>query len=107
MTTVQAADNFTPPQIWRRIFWIQTFTIVWMTAEAGVALASAWRARSPALLGFGGVNLIELLSAALVFLGFREERVEGHPEKRSWQIARILLIAMVGFVVIDSAVAFI
>src|SRR5258706_2730222 len=75
MTTVQAADNFTPPQIWRRIFWIQTFTIVWMTAEAGVALASAWRARSPALLGFGGDSLIELLSAPVGFWRFRERRL--------------------------------
>src|SRR5258708_24307163 len=106
MTSVQAADNFTPPQIWRRIFWIQTFTIVWMTAEAGVALASAWRARSPALLGFGGDSLIELLSAALVFWRFRRERVDEHTEKRTAQIAGIFLFALAVFRVIQPAASF-
>ena len=105
MTTVHAADKFTPPQIWRRIFWIQTFTVVWMTAEAGVALASAWRARSPALLGFGGDSLIELFSAAVVFWRFRDERVDERAEKRTAQIAGILLFALAVFVVIDAAVA--
>ena len=105
MTTVQAADNSTPPQIRRRILWIQTFTVVWMTAEAGVALASAWRARSPALLGFGGDSLIELLSAAVVFWRFRDERVEERTEKRAAQIGGILLFALAVFVVIASAAA--
>ena len=105
MTTVQAAGNSTPPQIWRRIFWIQTFTVVWMTAEAGVALASAWRARSPALLGFGGDSLIELFSAAVVFWRFRDERVDERTEKRTARIAGILLFALAVFVVIDAAVA--
>jgi divalent metal cation (Fe/Co/Zn/Cd) transporter len=76
-----------------------------MTAEAGVALASAWRARSPALLGFGGDSLIELLSAAVVFWRFRDERVDERTEKRTAQIAGILLFALAVFVVIDSAVA--
>src|SRR5258708_39663426 len=76
-----------------------------MGAEGGVALASAWRARSPALLGFGGDSLSELLSAALVFWRFRDERVDEHTEKRTAQIAGILLFALAVFVVIDSAVA--
>src|SRR5260370_16630581 len=67
---VDAAQISTPPQIRRRILWIQTFTLVWMTAEAVVALASAWKARSPALLGFGGGSLIELLSPAASFFPF-------------------------------------
>src|SRR5258708_19236980 len=76
-----------------------------MGAEGGVGLASAWRGRSPALLGFGGDSLIELLSAALVFWRFRDERVDEHTEKRTAQIAGILLFALAVFVVIDSAVA--
>ena len=62
-----------------------------MTAEAGVALASAWKARSPALLGFGGDSLIELLSAGAVFWRFRDEVVDERTEKRTAQIGGILL----------------
>lgn len=76
-----------------------------MTTEAGVALASAWKARSPALLGFGGDSLIELLSAAVVFWRFRDARMEERTEKRSAQIGGILLFALAVFVVIASAAA--
>jgi len=91
--TVHTAHISTPSQIRRRILWIQTFTVVWMTAEGGVALASAWKARSPALLGFGGDSLIELLSAAVVFWRFRDPRVDERTEERTAQIAGIVVIA--------------
>lgn len=102
---MDAAQISAPPQIRRRILWIQTFTVVWMTAEAGVALVSAWKARSPALLGFGGDSLIELLSAAVVIWRFRDARVDEHTEKRTAQIGGILLFALAVFVVIASAAA--
>jgi divalent metal cation (Fe/Co/Zn/Cd) transporter len=105
MNSVQSADNSTPPEIRRRIFWIQTFTLVWMTAEAGVALAAAWTARTPALLGFGGDSLIELLSAAVVLWRFRDGRVDERTEKRTAQIGGILLFALAVFVLIASAAA--
>jgi divalent metal cation (Fe/Co/Zn/Cd) transporter len=76
-----------------------------MTAEAGVALAAAWKARSPALLGFGGDSLIELLSAAVVFWRFRDARVDERTEQRAAQIAGILLFALAAFVVIASSAA--
>jgi len=76
-----------------------------MTAEAGVALASAWKARSPALLGFGGDSLIELLSATVVLWRFRDERADERTEKRTAQIAGILLFALAAFVGIASAFA--
>jgi hypothetical protein len=102
---VDAAQISTPPEIRRRILWIQTFTIVWMTAEAGVAMASAWKACSPALLGFGGDSLIELLSAAVVLRRFRDGRVDERTEKRTAQIGGILLFALAAFVVIASTAA--
>ena len=102
---MDAAQISGPHQIRRRILWVQTFTIVWMTAEAGVALASAWKARSPALLGFGGDSLIELLSAAVVFWRFRDGRVDERTEKRTAQIGGSLLFALAAFVVIASAAA--
>jgi divalent metal cation (Fe/Co/Zn/Cd) transporter len=84
---------------------MQTFTVVWMTAEAAVALAAAWKARSPALLGFGGDSLIELLSAGVVFWRFRDTRVDERTERRTARIGGILLFALAGFVVMASAAA--
>src|SRR6266851_795767 len=49
----------------QRVRKIQTITIAWMVAEAAVSLFSAWRARSPALLAFGGDSAVELLSAVV------------------------------------------
>lgn len=102
---VDAVQISASPEIRRRILWIQTFTVVWMTAEAGVALASAWKARSPALLGFGGDSLIEMLSAGVVFWRFRDARVDERTEQRTAQIGGILLFALAAFVVIASAAA--
>jgi divalent metal cation (Fe/Co/Zn/Cd) transporter len=76
-----------------------------MTAEAGVALASAWKARSPALLGFGGDSLIELLSATVVLWRFRNARPDERTEKRTAQIGGSLLFALAAFVGIASAAA--
>lgn len=76
-----------------------------MIAEAGVALTAAWGVRSPALLGFGGDSLIELLSAAVVLWRFRDEHADERTEKRTDQIAGILLFTLAVFVVIASAAA--
>ena len=103
--TVHTAHICTAPEIRRRVLWIQTFTVVWMTIEAGVALVSAWKARSPALLGFGGDSLIELLSAAVVFWRFRDDRIDERTEQWTAQIGGILLFALAVFVVIASAAA--
>src|SRR6202035_387899 len=50
----------------RRIQLLQIVTIVWMSVEAAVSLFAAWRARSPALVAFGGDSAIELFSAVVV-----------------------------------------
>jgi len=52
---------------------LQFLTIAWMAAEASVAIASAWSARSPALLGFGGDSAIELVSAIVVLWRFQSK----------------------------------
>ena len=102
---MDAAQISTGPEIRRRILWIQAFTVIWITLEAGVALASAWTARSPALLGFGGDSLIELLSAGVVLWRFRDARVDERTERRTAQIGGILLFGLAVFVVIASAAA--
>jgi len=65
-----------------------------MTLEAALSLGSAWNARSPALLAFGGDSLVELLSAAVVYWRFRF----ASGEARAARIAGALLFALAGLV---------
>jgi hypothetical protein len=64
------------PDAIRRIRWVQTITIAWMGVEAVVSLLAAWRARSPALLAFGGDSAIELLSAVVVLWRFHANTLQ-------------------------------
>jgi divalent metal cation (Fe/Co/Zn/Cd) transporter len=73
-----------------------------MMIEAAVALSTAWAARSPALLGFGGDSAVELLSAAVVLRRFCFPSDEGHSEKRAARIAGGLLLALAAFVAFTS-----
>jgi divalent metal cation (Fe/Co/Zn/Cd) transporter len=86
---------------------LQLLTIIWMVGEAIIALAAAWRARSPALLGFGGDSAIELLSAVIVFWRFRtkSEAESIRAEKIAARIAGLLLFSVAGFVLLISALA--
>jgi divalent metal cation (Fe/Co/Zn/Cd) transporter len=86
----------------RRVLRLQAFTILWMTFEAAISLGSAWNARSPALLAFGGDSLVELLSAAVVFSRFRF----AFDEARAARIAGALLFALAGLVALTSVLNF-
>src|SRR5580698_156133 len=92
----------------RRAQRLQLLTIIWMTAEAIVALASAWIARIPALLGFGGDSAIELLSAIVVLWRFRSktEPQSLRAEKTAARIAGALLFLVAAFVLVTSSLAF-
>jgi divalent metal cation (Fe/Co/Zn/Cd) transporter len=81
---------------------IQTITILWMTVEACVSLVAAWRARSPALLAFGGDSAIELLSAVVVLWRFRAPARE-RSEKQAARIAGALLFMLAAYVAVVSA----
>src|ERR1700679_1775812 len=82
----------------RRIVQLQALTIVWMTVEALLSLGAAWRAHSPALFGFGGDSLIELLSAAIVLWRFRF----GLSESRAAKLVGVLLFVLAGLVIVTS-----
>lgn len=82
----------------RRVIRLQIITLVWMAVEAAVSLSTAWHAHSPALLGFGGDSLVELLSAAVVLARFRFQLDEAWAAKT----AGILLLLLAGFVVLTS-----
>jgi len=92
-----------PPDAIRRIRRVQTVTIAWMIVEALVSLFAAWRARSSALLAFGGDSAIELFSAIVVLWRFRAiAGVNGDAERRAARVAGALLLALAAFIAVTS-----
>ncbi len=91
------------PDTFRRIQRVQTLTIAWMSVEAVVSLFAAWRARSPALLAFGGDSAIELFSALVVLWRFRASAVHGGAERLAARIAGALLFLLAAYVAVTSA----
>jgi divalent metal cation (Fe/Co/Zn/Cd) transporter len=80
-------------------------TVAWMSAEAAMSLFAAWRARSPALLAFGGDSAIELASAVVVIWRFRTSAAQEHAEQRAARLAGVLLFALAACVVAASMMA--
>jgi divalent metal cation (Fe/Co/Zn/Cd) transporter len=79
-------------------------TILWMCVEAAVAIFTALRAHSVALLGFGADSGIELVSAFVVFLRFKKP---SHiDEKSAARITGLLLFALAAFILGSSILAF-
>ncbi len=99
MTTATAVPL---TEISRRVVRLQIVTLVWMSVEAAVSLGTAWHAHSPALFGFGGDSLIELLSAAVVLCRFRFNFDEAHAAR----IAGALLFALAGLVLLTTVLNF-
>ena len=73
-----------------------------MGVEAAVSLFSAWRARSPALLAFGGDSAVELLSAVVVLRRFRTNAAHEHTERRAARVAGLFLFALAAYVALAS-----
>jgi divalent metal cation (Fe/Co/Zn/Cd) transporter len=101
------ADETVPlqPEVLRRILRIQAFTLIWMCVEAAVSLSAAWRARSPALLAFGGDSAIELVSALVVYWRFRFHSAEMKAEEFATRIAGGLLFVLAAYVLLASGAA--
>ncbi len=99
---MSGANTSPAPDVLRRVVSLQVLTIVWMTAEAIIALAAAWAARSPALLGFGGDSAIELFSATVVLWRFRSKSDSARAEKIAARIAGALLFVLAAYVVLAS-----
>lgn len=91
--------------IQRRVRRVQTFTVVWMSAEAALSLFAAWRARSLALFAFGGDSAIELLSAVTVLWGFRAQAAGGDGERGAAKVAGGLLFVLAVYVVAASVLS--
>lgn len=82
---------------------MQAITVAWMSAEAAISIAAAWRAGSPALLAFGGDSAIELASAIVVLWRFSAS--SEHVERKAARIAGTLLFALAACVIVASLVA--
>lgn len=87
----------------KQIVWLQLITIVWMCAEAAIAVFAALRAHSVALLGFGADSAIELLSAFVVLLRFKG--VSHVNEKTAARITGWLLFGLAVFILASSILA--
>jgi divalent metal cation (Fe/Co/Zn/Cd) transporter len=88
-----------------RIRWVQTVTIAWMSVEAAASLFAARRARSPALLAFGGDSAIELFSAVVVLWRFHAIAAHGDAERWAARVAGALLFTLAAFVAILSVMS--
>jgi divalent metal cation (Fe/Co/Zn/Cd) transporter len=76
-----------------------------MNAEALVSLLAACRAKSPALLAFGGDSAIELASAIVVLWRFRANAASEQLERQTARIAGGLLFALAAYVIAASVTA--
>jgi len=94
-----------PTDASRLIQRVQAITIIWMSVEAAVSLLAAWRARSPALLAFGGDSAVELASAVVVLWRFNASAAQEHAERRAARIAGVLLFVLAACVVATSLMA--
>jgi divalent metal cation (Fe/Co/Zn/Cd) transporter len=99
------AAALTAPDLLRRVVRLQVLTIAWMSVEAVVALAAAWTAQSPALLGFGGDSAIELFSAIIVLWRFRSKSGSANAEKLAARVAGGLLFIVAAFVTVSSGLS--
>ena len=87
----------------KQITFHQVVTIVWICAEAAIAIVAAIRAHSVALLGFGADSGIELLSALVVFLRFKQTAHLN--EQKAVRITGVLLFALAAFILLGSILA--
>jgi divalent metal cation (Fe/Co/Zn/Cd) transporter len=88
----------------RQIVSLLLITILWMCAEAVVAIFAAIRAHSVALMGFGADSGIEFASAFVVLLRFKG--IGSLNEKVAARITGVLLLALAAFILGSSVLAF-
>ena len=100
-----SVQQIATPEAIHRIRQVQVLTIVWMTVEAVVSLLASWKARSPALLAFGGDSAIELFSAVVVLWRFRAAAAHEDVERRAARVAGALLFALAANVAVSSALS--
>jgi len=84
----------------------EVVTILWMIAEAALAVVAGVQARSVLVIAFGFDSVIELLSAGVLLWRIRNESSPQAEEieRRSAMISGALLMLLCGYIATSSAV---
>jgi divalent metal cation (Fe/Co/Zn/Cd) transporter len=92
---------------------IELITIIWMTIEAAIAIATGLATRSVSLQGFGIDSIIELIAGGILLWrllveqrGGTTEAVERAERRAAW-ITAISLFVLAAYIVADSSFAFV
>src|ERR1017187_5609432 len=91
----------------RQAFWLEYATLVWMTIEAAVAIASGVAANSLTLVAFGIDSVIELASAGILVWRLTVELRHGQmfaesAERKASRIGGGLLFVLAAYVVASA-----
>ena len=91
---------------------IEAITLVWMVAEAAIALAAGFASHSASLESFGLDSVIELIGGGVLFWrlraeqrGLAGERLE-QTERRASRVVGWALYALALYIVVNAALAF-
>jgi divalent metal cation (Fe/Co/Zn/Cd) transporter len=90
-----------------QVFWLEYFTLAWMTIEAAVAITSSIAANSLTLLAFGIDSIIELASAGILVWRLTVELRHGQifaesAERKASRIGGGLLFVLAVYVVVSA-----
>src|SRR5712671_2410378 len=96
------------PDLVRRAFHLEWFTVGWMLIEAAVAIGAGLAAHSLSLIAFGADSLIELASAGVLLWRLNVEIRQGGEfsesvEQRASRIGGVLLFALAAYVIVSAA----
>jgi len=96
------------PDLVRRAFRLERFTVGWMLIEAAVAIGSGVVAHSLSLIAFGADSLIELASAGVLLWRLDVEMRQGTEfpesvEQRASRMGGVLLFVLAAYVVVSAA----
>ena len=88
----------------RRGIALESFTLLWMTVEAAVAVTAGVAAGSVALLAFGIDSVIEFVAGLVVFQTFRAEQTgrAGRSEHRALRIIGATFFLLAAYIVADA-----
>lgn len=89
----------------RRGVTLEILTLLWMTVEAGVAVAAGVAAGSVALLAFGIDSVIEFVAALVVLRTFRAEQTGGadrRAEQRTLRLIGVTFFLLAAYIIADA-----
>lgn len=90
-------------RLYHRARQLEYLTLAWMAAEATIAIAAGFAARSIALEGFGLDSLIELAASLTLLLRLQRRGAEGaHADRRAARIVGATFFVLAVYVGVES-----